>query len=56
MTFTECHLKSFYITLSLLRTSNQSCPDMSFNLSKLSSSVNHATVEHILIANTGHQI
>ena len=30
---------------------NQTCPDISFNLSELSSSVNHATVEHILRAN-----
>ena len=31
--------------------SNQTCPDTSFNLSELSSSVNYATVEHILRAN-----
>ena len=31
--------------------SNQTRPNISFNLSELSSSVNYATVEHILRAN-----
>ena len=35
----------------LLWASNQTHPDISFNLNELSSSVNHATVEHSLRAN-----
>ena len=35
----------------LLWVSNQTRPNISFNLSELSSSVNYATVEHILRAN-----
>ena len=48
----EEELKSFKaLTGQLLWASNQTPPDISFNLSELSSSVNHATVEHILRAN-----
>ena len=45
-------LKSFRALIGhLLWVSNQTRPDISFNLSELSSSVNHATVEHILRVN-----
>ena len=48
----EEELKSFRALIGqLLWLSNQTCPNISFNLSELSSSVNHATVEHILRAN-----
>ena len=48
----EEELKSFKALIGqLLWASNQTPPDISFNLSELSSSVNHATVEHILRAN-----
>ena len=48
----EEELKSFRALIGqLLWASNQTHPDISFNLSELSNSVNHATVEHILSAN-----
>ena len=37
--------------MALLWASNQTHPDMSFNLSELNSSVSYATVEHILRSN-----
>ena len=47
----EEELKSFRaLNGQLLWASNQTRPNISFNLSELSSSVNHATVEHILRA------
>ena len=48
----EEELKSFRALIGqLLWVSNQTRPDVSFNLSELSGLVNHATVEHILRAN-----
>ena len=48
----EEELKSFRALIGqLLWASNQTHPDISFNLSELRNSVNHATVEHILSAN-----
>ena len=48
----EEELKSFRVPIGqLLWVSNQTRPDISCNLSELSSSINHATVQHILRAN-----
>ena len=48
----EEELKSFRALIGqLLWASNQTHRDISFNLSELRNSVNHATVEHILSAN-----
>ena len=48
----EEELKSFRVPIGqLLWVSNQTGLDISCNLSELSSSINHATVQHILRAN-----
>ena len=49
----EKELKSFRALLidQLLWASDQTCPDISFNLKELSKSVNYATVEHIFRGN-----
>ena len=48
----EEELKGFRVLIGrLLWAPNQTCPDIFFNLGKLNSSVNYATVKHILRAN-----